>query len=180
MAEFTDKKKAASDSISTATVNNGASSAEVAQLAAGMAGGDTETARTAKRALWRIVRHAGRSGAEQEQRALAGQLVALLKPDVSAVVGREVLWMLSEIGTGDTVESIVAMLKVKGIREDARMSLERIPGPESLAALRSALDRVPDDFKMNIVQSLRARGESIAGFPCEKLKPTKRTRVKVE
>jgi hypothetical protein len=36
------------------------------------------------------------------------------------------------------------------------------------------LDTAPDDFKVNLAQSLRARGALISGHPCEKLKPTAR------
>ena len=86
--------------------------------------------------------------------------------------------MLSEIGTGSSVASIVPLLSNAPAREDARMALERIPGDESFAALKSALDAAPDDFKLNLAQSLRARGAQVPGLPCEKLKPTKPTHVK--
>jgi hypothetical protein len=47
-----------------------------------------------------------------------------------------------------------------------------------LAALQTALQSAPDDFKLNVAQSLRARGAEVPGLPCEKLKPTRPTQVK--
>jgi len=85
---------------------------------------------------------------------------------------------LSEIGGDESVDKIVACLKDNEVRENARMALERIPGAESLAALEKALESVPDDFKLNIAQSLRKRGREVEGLPCVKLVPTKETKVK--
>ena len=139
---------------------------------------DFERARSAKRQLWQQVRHVGRPGADPERIALAEQLTTLLKQDPSIGVRRELLWMLSEIGGDDCVVSIAQLLQHPELREDARMSLERIPGDASLAALRTGLETVPEDFRLNVAQSLRARGQEVAGLPCEKLKPTKATQVK--
>ena len=150
----------------------------VAELAEKLADTDIEVARTAQRELWKTVRHAGRPGAKTDKRAVLNELEALLKQDQPAAVTRKVLWMLSEIGTAVSVKAIAALLSNKTAREDARMTLERIPGEESLAALKSALVSAPDDFKINIAQSLRARGAQVPGLPCEKLKPTKLTNVK--
>ena len=93
--------------------------------------------------------------------------------------------MLSEIGgdeSGDWLSSVPALLDSllsdADLREEARMALERIPGEESLSVLKSALDSVPEDFKPNLAQSLRARGVEVKGIPCKKLVPTKQTRVK--
>ncbi len=168
MAESTDRGNA---------VLAAAASDDVVQLSGHLADSDVESARAAKRELWKIVRRAGRPSAEDEARTLAVQLAALLEPVRPSAVLRELLWMLSEIGAAESVTPIATMLAVKEVREDARMSLERIPGPESLSALQSALGTVPDNFKINIVQSLRARGETLAGYPCQKLTPTKQTRV---
>ena len=151
--------------------------ASFVQLALKLADGDAEVARAAKRTMWKIVRNAGRPDAGSEAQAVAAELTALLRKEKPPAVHREVLWMLAEIASDKSVPAIVTLLSQEAVREDARMSLERIPGSESLAALRSALDTVPDSFKVNIAQSLRARGEDVAGFPCQKLKPTKQTKV---
>ena len=73
----------------------------VKPLAAAMSDSDMEIARAAKRALWKIVRYAGRPGAETERASVAGGLVMLLNGQPTPV-RRETLWMLSEIGGGDT------------------------------------------------------------------------------
>jgi len=151
----------------------------VKPLAAVMTDSDMEVARAAKRGLWRIVHHVGRPGADDEEKAVVAELIALLAgDDQPASVRREVLWMLSEIGGDEVVPHSVALLTDKDLREDARMALQRIPGGASVAALKSALTSAADDFKPNLAQSLRQRGQTVAGIPCQKLTPTKKTTVK--
>lgn len=177
-----DLKKVSLATAATAAIAGNATAAgkqaTVAGLAEKLAVSDIEVARAAKRELWRIVRHVGRPGAHTDKRAVVIELEMLLKEDQPAAVYREVLWMLSEIGTSDSVKAVAALLSNKTAREDARMALERIPGEESLAALKSALDATSDNFNVNLAQSLRARGTQVPGLPCEKLKPTKQTNVK--
>jgi HEAT repeat protein len=150
----------------------------VAPLAALLSEESPDIAQAAERALWGIVRHAGRPGADSEQQAVSAALVPLLSDDRMGSVRREVLWMLSEIGGSATVQPIAALLSNQDLREDARMSLERIPGDESLLALRKAVRAAPDDFKPNLAQSLRRRGEKVDEFASAKLVPTKRTEVR--
>ena len=157
--------------------SNTTSHVDVSQLVPQLAAEDAELARAAKRELWQRVRHAGRPGADDQRRAVGAELTACLQQDQPPAAYREVLWMLSEIGSKASLGDIGALLKNTSVREDARMALERIPGPEALAVLRSALEAAPEDFKIAIAQSLRARGEDVAGLPCEKLKPTKQTKV---
>jgi len=137
-----------------------------------------EVARAAKRGLWQIVRYCGRPGADAERKAVTAALIALLSDGQPPSLRRDVLWMLSEIGGRDSVAPIAALLSNTDLREDARMSLERIPGEASLAVLKAALDTVPDDFKLNIAQSLRQRGVVVPGLPCAKMVPAKQTDVK--
>jgi HEAT repeat protein len=152
--------------------------AAVKPLARVMTDKDFEVARAAKRGLWKIVRHAGRPGAGNERRAVVGELVELLDDEQPVPVRREVLWMLSEIGTRKSIKPIAALLSNKALREDARMVLQRIPSKNALAALKAGLKAAPEDFKLNIAQSLRQRGVKVSGLPCVKLVPTKRTNVK--
>lgn len=147
-------------------------------LADVMADKDFNVARAAKRATWKIVRDAGRPEAAELRKAVVGELLGLLGDDRPAAVRREVLWMLSEIGCCETVEPMAQLLSNKELREDARMALQRIPGEKSLAALKAGLEAAPEDFKINIAQSLRARGVDVPGIPCRKLVPTKKTKVK--
>jgi hypothetical protein len=147
-------------------------------LAALVADPDMEVARAAKRGMWRIVRHCGRPGADAEQQAVETELVALLTSGQPIELQREILWMLSEVGGDTCVETVASLISDAGLREDARLALERIPGEASLASLQAALDSVPADFELNIAQSLRQRGVEVPGLPCVKLVPTKLTDVK--
>lgn len=139
-----------------------------------MTDADTEVVRAATRGLWRIVRHAGRPGADDERRAVAAALGRTLKGSPSTAVGREVLWMVSEIGGDESVEAVAPFLRDESLREDARMVLERIPGDASVAALKTALAAAADPFKPSIAVSLRNRGVDVPGIPDEKLVPRKK------
>jgi len=150
----------------------------VKPLAKVMTDNDLEVARAAKRALWKIVRHAGRPRARNEKKAVTAELVPLLGDDQPAPVRREVLWMLSEIGDAKSIKPIAALLANKQLREDARMVLQRVPNKRAIGALKAGLKAAPKDFKLNIAQSLRQRGVKVRGLPCVKLVPTKKTNVK--
>lgn len=150
----------------------------VKPLATVMRDKELEVARAAKRALWKIVRHVGRRRARRERKAVVDELIELLADDQPVSVRREVLWMLSEIGRNEPIEPIAALLSSKELREDARMVLERIPGKKALAALKKGFKAAPEEFKLNIAQSLRKRGVKVRGYPCVKLVPTKKTSVK--
>ncbi len=149
----------------------------VKSLAKVMADKDIEVSRAGKRALWKIVRHAGRPRARDEKNAVITELISLLGDDQPTLVRREVLWMLSEICGRTSLKPIAALLSNKELREDARMVLQRIPGKQSLAPLKKGLKAAPKDFKLNIAQSLRKRGVKVRGLACVKLVPTKKTNV---
>lgn len=138
---------------------------------------DFEIARAAKRALWKIVRHAGRPGAAKEARAVSAQLIPLLTTG-SAPVKREALWMLSEIAGDEAVAPMAALLSDTEVRDDARCALTRMPGGKATAALKKAMGSAPEDFKYALADSLRSRGEKVSGYPSRKLVPTKQTSVK--
>lgn len=148
----------------------------VKPLAEVMSDPDMETARSAKRALWQMVRDAGRPGAKAKASAVSAALLPLLSSKVTTVQ-REALWMLSEIAGNEAVAPMADLLSDAQLREDARCALTRLPGAKATAALKAALSSVPADFKPAIAQSLRARGEKVAGFPSQKLTPTKKTTV---
>lgn len=150
----------------------------VKPLAAVMVDDELEVARAAKRALWQIVRYTGRPKANKEKRAVETELAGLLGKDQPVAVRREVLWMLSEIGARNSIKPIARLIRNEDLREDARMALERIPGKRAVTTLKAAFEKAPEDFKPNIAQSLRKRGEEVEGYPCKKLIPTKQTDVK--
>ncbi len=140
--------------------------------------GEQEVARAAKRALWKVVRYAGRPTAgEDEAKAVSKELVLLLATgDMN--VRREFVWMLSELGDSDAVPMIVLLLNNPNLREDARAALQRIPGETSLRSLKVALKSGAEDHKSAIAESLRARGEKIRDYPTQKLVPKKATSVR--
>jgi len=149
----------------------------VKPLAEIMAGGEMETARAAKRALWNIVRYAGRPKAGDEKDAVEAQLLSVLNTG-GPNVRREFIWMLSEIGGDDAVAPLGKLLEDPELREDARAALQRIPGNLALRPLKLALKSGPEDYRPAVAVSLRARGEKVAGYPSGKLVPRKPTAVK--
>lgn len=142
-----------------------------------------ETGRAAKRAMWKIVRTVGVPGQADQKKAVEAELLDLVSADQPAAVRREVFWMLSEIGGPATLAAMRdhgEILDEKVLREDARCMVERIPGDGAVELLDEALWQAPEDFKINLAQSLRARGVKLdpVKYPCQKLVPTKSTRVK--
>jgi HEAT repeat protein len=92
-------------------------------------------------------------------------------------VRREVVWMLSEIGSARAVGPMAALLTDQALREDARCALTRHPAPGAVKALKSALTTAPEDFKPALAESLRVRGVELEGYPSRKLVPTAQTTV---
>lgn len=138
---------------------------------------NSEIARAAKRGLWHMVRHAGRPGAEEERAALETELDRMIQVEQAVAVLRELLWMVSEIGTDRSVPTIAALLSREDTREDAKMALERIPGDRSLEALKQAIQSAPEGSRPSIAHSLRVRGVEVSGYPSKKLQPSKKTEV---
>ena len=140
---------------------------------------NVEVAWAAKRALREICHHVGRpAGVAHAKEDVIAELLPLLDAGNATALRREALWLVAEIGSDESVDAVVAVLTDKELREDARLVLDHIPGEKSLSALRAALTTVPEEFKINIVQSLRHRGVTVPGYPCRKLTPTKPTTVK--
>jgi HEAT repeat protein len=141
-----------------------------------MAHDNFETARCAKRALYKIVRHAGRPGASPEAKAVASELIPLLKTTTGAVLC-EILWMLSEIGGEEAIAPMAALLSSPEAREDARCALMRLPFPQAAASLKAAMANAPDEFKSALAESLRQLGYPVDGHPSQKLVPNRKTTV---
>ena len=148
----------------------------VKPLAALMTHQDFEIARSAKRALWKIVRHAARPRADKERKAVQAELLMLLFATPLSVC-REALWMLSEFGDSSVVEDVAKLLREAEICEDARCALERMPTSKATQALERAMETAPVDFRPALANSLRVRGHDIRGYPSQKLKPSRQTSV---
>jgi HEAT repeat protein len=144
--------------------------------------GDLEVSRAAKRAIWKIVRCVGAPGVGKK-RAIVNELVDLIATGQPDSVRREAFWMLSEIGSAETIDAIGEMPEIlddKEMREHARCCLERIPTEAAVKLLEAGLEEAPEDFKLAVAQSLRARGVEVSQekYPCQKLLPTKQTKVR--
>ena len=123
-----------------------------------------DVARAAKRALWRIVRRVGRPEADDQKAAVVEKLTKVLSDDSAIPTRREVIWMLSALAeSGPPVQRVADFLRHDTLRDEARLALERIPGEESLAALKSHLEKASEDFKASLTASLRARGVEVEG-----------------
>lgn len=157
---------------------NASNDRRVIELAARLGGADMEAARAAQRDLRQLVRHAGRPNAADERKVVVRQLLTLADPAQPAAVVREALWLLGEIGGDESVETLAQLLHHPTAREDARVALDRIGGAKAVAALRSALRSVPDDFRPAIAESLRANGVALGEYPSVKRTPTKATTVR--
>ena len=151
--------------------------AAVKPLAALMADGDFELARKGKRALYLVVRRAGHPKATRERKAVERELIAVLN-SAPTPVRREVVWMLSEIGSTRAVEPMAAMLLDPQLCEDARCALTRHPASGAVTALKSAFATASGEFKYALADSLRQRGVAVEGYPTRKLVPTAQTSVK--
>src|SRR5690606_39781094 len=119
----------------------------LAELAAASEG---EIRRAATRAMWEIVRHAGRPGAQRERREVVSALLAALQASKEPRLRSDVIWMLSEIAGRRAVGPLAKLLSDGTLREDARMALQRIQSDAARAALREAYERAPEDFRPNL------------------------------
>lgn len=155
--------------------------AAVAPLAQVVKEGSLEVSRAANRALWQIVRTAGRPGADDERRATVEKLIALLGNEQAPIqLRRDVIWMLSEIIEDSQIkpEAAAKLMANEDLREDVRATLIRVPGDNAVAALKAGLASAPEDFKPALACALRARGVEVPEIPCPKLKPTKQSTLK--
>lgn len=102
--------------------------------------GELEVGRAAKRAIWQIVRTSGAlKFTDDRRRNVIKELVALLDNGQPVELRREVLWMLSEIGSDPgEIKAIAALLGNPDLREDARCALERIPGAKEKSAVSAS------------------------------------------
>lgn len=136
-----------------------------------------EVGRAAKRALWKIVRTVGAPNtAAEAKEAVEEALLNYIRPGLPDQLRRDVLWMLSEIGTDQTVRAIVDLpnvLEDKGIRDDARACVQRIGTPYAIEALQLGLREAKDDFRLAIAESLRVLGVAVdpEAYPSRKLVP---------
>ncbi len=137
-------------------------------------GQDQETAFKANRALMEMVTRAGAPEAQARRDELASALAAELTamapagkdnrgrdippaPVHAPAVRSRVALLLSYVGGADAVPALVEAMKDLGVREAARMSLDRNRSEEATDALVRALDDVGPVFLAGVVNSLGRR-----------------------
>jgi hypothetical protein len=177
--ELIERIKSPDDTISGAAWQSAGpyGAAAVGALAALMDNADFELARKGKRALYKVVRHVSPPAAGSERRAVERELIVVLETSPTPV-RRDLIWMLSEIGSVRSVKPLAALLVDRELREDARCALTRLPAPSAVTALKAAFVSGSGEFKYALADSLRVRGEKVEGYPSRKLVPTAQTGVK--
>ncbi len=140
--------------------------------------GELEVRRAACRAVWQIVHHAGRPGAESERKSVVSPLVAALDAQQDLQAQRDLMWMLSGIAGDEAIAPVAARLAKPELRDDARMVLQRLPGEASLQALKAAYAAADSNFRVALADSLRHRGASVPKGASQRLVPTRKTTVK--
>lgn len=151
--------------------------AAVKKLAGMIGSKDSETVRAGNRELWQMVRRVGRPGNDQQKKDFVDEVLKLIGKDQPTAVRREAVWMLSELAGDEVVDPVAALLADSNLGEDVRMVLQRLPGAKSLEALKAGLAAAPENFKVNIAESLRTRGVTVPGLPDQKLTPCRPTKV---
>jgi HEAT repeat protein len=150
----------------------------VQPLAGLMVDQDFEIAQAARRALYRIVRHAGRPGAKAEAKAVVAAVIPMLR-SAQALVRKDAAWMLSEIAGDEAIEPMAALLSDAEVREDVRCALMRFPGRKATSAFKAAFAAAPEEFKGALADTLRERGVKVQGYPSQKVVPSRKTEVGV-
>ena len=112
-----------------------------------------------KLALQNVVNYAGKPGSEDDAKAVAKELMSVASDAHNPrMVRADALYFIGTIGSTEQIPGLTKLLSDRVVREEARQALERIPGDESLAALKTAVTTVQADFRKNIQQSLHNRG----------------------
>lgn len=100
--------------------------------------------------------------AQAAPRETAPKLAALLETDATLDCKKFVCEQLGLIGTAAEAPVLAKQLSNPDLALAARFALERIPGDQSLAALRAALPKASGPLRQGIINSLGARGDAKA------------------
>jgi uncharacterized protein len=112
--------------------------------------------RAAVLALERLVAAAAPDA--QQRKALAGQLTDFLAGPATVDGKRVACRQLALIASAAEVPVLARALQDPGLAYEARLALERVPGPEAEQALVAALQQVPAELRPGILDSLGVRG----------------------
>lgn len=125
-----------------------------------MKGPSAGISKAAHEAVLQIVHYATRPGARNEAQDVAAELTRWVTDGTSLNAQQEAVRQLEFVGDAKAVPVLERTLQVPELREDARLTLERIPDRAATQALERAQKTAPDDFKPNIEQSLRHRKQN--------------------
>ncbi len=132
--------------------------AAITPVAEMMASPDKGVARAATQAMQHIAYYSTRPGASPlETQRVSEELWKAASTPRPRMIRSQALNLLGLIGSGSIVPWLARLLNDPEVREDARLSLERIPGPQAQRALELALRQAPLDFQPNLRQSLYNR-----------------------
>lgn len=112
-------------------------------------------------ALSRIVHHAARPGAAKEAENVNFQLTQWILHGRSLRAQIIATRMLQYTGTEKNVPLLSNMLSIPQVRDEALLTLERIPGRASTRAMERALGKASEEFRPNIEAALRRRKETM-------------------
>ncbi len=97
------------------------------------------------------------------RQALARKMAArLASRDVSLDARKFFCWQISLIGSDEQVPAVAPFLSDTNLSYYARLALERIPGDQSLVALREALPKASGAERIGIINSLAVRVDARA------------------
>ena len=119
--------------------------------------GDRGVAKAADEALRRIVHHSARPGARSEARAVAEALLAQMRGDRPEKTRTAAIRLLEFVGSDESTAALGRLLGDPKWREDARLTVERIPGRAASRALETALKGAPAEYRPAIEASIRHR-----------------------
>lgn len=95
-----------------------------------------------------------------KQAALAAKLASALAGQSTEDARRFFIRQLGVFGSAREVPPLAALLKVPNLAEAALAALERIPAPESVAALRKALPQARGQIQLGLINALGNRGDA--------------------
>lgn len=122
-------------------------------------GDNRDAAIAAQTALKHLAAYSGRPGAAAEQKSVAHYLTFLLDKEYSKVTRCLAVELLSWTGDDAVVPQVAALLTDSDadLRDEARRSLQAIPGQASLKALIDGMSKAEGRLKLAIIISLGQR-----------------------
>ncbi len=129
----------------------------IGPLGAVYAGKDAAASRAACEAIKHIVYNAGRPSAPTEAKAASVALLKLTAPNYPRFVRADAIEGLGVVGGIAEATELAKLLSDKDVSEDARLAIERIPGPEVDALLKLTARTSSKEGRAAIDLSLKHR-----------------------